>query len=568
MFKFVVLFLMTSLVSFTAESFQANADVYGVLTLLPAFVAIILAFMTKNVIISLFIGIFSGSILLNYKEGLFGFVGAFGDILSKVIESLSNPWNAGIILQILTIGGLIALISKMGGTKAVAEEIAKRAKSPVSAQLITWFLGILIFFDDYANSLIVGPIMRPITDKMKISREKLAFLIDATAAPIAGIALISTWVGYEISVIKDGYSLIGHPDINAYEIFIQTVPFRFYNILMLVFVVTSALLMREFGPMLTAERRARLKGKVNDAPVSKIDTDEAKVLEPKEGVKPSIWNAIIPLLVLVVGTIVIFYANGVRHLDGIARENVSVMPFSIETIKETFEAADASVVLFQAAMLASLTAVGMGMMEKIFTFAEALEIWTHGMKGLIPTCMILLLAWSLTIVTKELGTSAYLVSILSETIPKGFLPSLIFIISSAIAFATGTSYGTMGILVPLSVPLANAIGQGVNLSGNNLDSFIVLCIGAVLTGSIFGDHCSPISDTTILSAKGASCDHVAHVRTQLIYALVVGAFALLFGYLPAGFGIPIIYTLPLGVIAIILTIRYVGKPIERIEKKN
>ena len=542
---------------------ETNAARFGIWTIIPPLVAIILAFITKNVILSLFIGVFSGTFLLqlNGFNVSSAFIGGFLDIINRIIESLSDPWNAGIILQCLTIGGLIALISKMGGARAIAESLAKRAKSPTSAQIITWLMGLFIFFDDYANSLIVGPIMRPITDKMKISREKLSFIVDATAAPIAGIALISTWVGLEISLIRDGYLSIGQ-EVNAYGIFISTIPYRFYNILMLLFVVITAVLVKEFGPMLKAERRARTTGKVMADSSKSAVFSEDKSLEPKEGIKLSIWNAIIPIGTLIVFAFVGFYFNGYQAI--MAGEDAALIgllqnsPLSFVSIRETFGNSDASIVLFQAALLASIVAVVMAVAQRILTVSEALDTWVDGMKSLVITGVILLLAWSLSSVIKELGTAAFLVSALSSTIPKFLLPSIIFILGSIISFATGTSYGTMGILMPLAIPLAHAISPDA--------TFIVVNVGAVLTGAIFGDHCSPISDTTILSSMGSGCDHIDHVKTQLWYSLTVGAITILFGYIPAGLGLPIFIVLPVAMVAVWATVYFFGKSPEVPEK--
>lgn len=564
----VLLLGVMSSLGFGADSSEAALNL-GVWTLLPPVIAITLAFITKNVILSLFIGIYSGSFLLGITQGknyLFSLIGGFSDITNRIIGSMADSWNAGIILQCLTIGGLVALISKMGGARAVAESLAKRAKTPRSAQLITWVMGLFIFFDDYANALIVGPIMRPITDKMRISREKLAFIIDSTAAPIAGIALISTWVGYEISVIKDGYSLIGMENINAYSIFVQTIPYRFYNILMLVFVASTAYFLREFGPMAKAERRARTTGQVTSGSAAKVSEEEAKMIAPKEGVVLNIWNAIIPIMVLIIGSFVGFYLNGKGYLEGAVLETVNNSPLSFYAIRETFGNADASLVIFQAALFASIVAIVMGISKKIFKFSEAIDTWVHGMKSLVITGVILLLAWSLTSLIKELGTSVYLVNALAGTIPKAILPSIIFVLGSVIAFSTGTSYGTMGILMPLAIPLANAIGGAAGLSGETLSSYIIMSIGAVLTGAIFGDHCSPISDTTILSSMGAECDHIEHVKTQIIYALAVGSITIVFGYLPVGMGISIYAVLPVSIIATILTVRFLGKSVEEVSE--
>ncbi len=545
------------------DTAQLNAVKFGFLTLLPPLVAIILAFITKNVILSLFLGVFSGTFLIQLKDHtIFGAIfNGFLTIIDKVLGSLADPWNAGIILQCLAIGGLIALVSKMGGAKAIAESLAKKAKSPVSAQILTWILGIMVFFDDYANSLIVGPIMRPVTDKMKISREKLAFIVDATAAPIAGIALISTWVGYEISLIKDGYASIGE-NVNAYGIFVSTIPYRFYNILILIFIVCTAIFLKEFGPMLKAERRARSTGKVLSDTAKPMVSEEATDLEPREGIKLSVWNAIIPIGILMIGALVGFYYNGYNAIMG-GEEKALInllkgSPLSFVSIREAFGASDASVVLFQAALLAGIVAMAMGISQKIFTLSEAIDTWVNGMKSLVITGVILLLAWSLSGVIKELGTAKFLVSILSDTIPKFLLPSIIFVLGAIISFATGTSYGTMGILMPLTIPLAHAISPE--------SYYIIISAGAVLTGATFGDHCSPISDTTILSSMGSACDHIEHTNTQIIYALAVGSIAILFGYIPAGLGIPIYIVLPIAIAAIIFTVYFIGKPIE--EKEN
>lgn len=555
-----ILTLLSSTAVFaeSADTAVMNADKFHYFTLLPPLIAIILAFVTKDVVLSLFLGIYSGTFLI--ELGSHSVPGAlfhgFMSILDKVLGSLADPWNAGIILQCLTIGGLIALVTRMGGAKAVAESLAKRAKNPMSAQIMTWILGLIVFFDDYANALIVGPIMRPVTDKFKISREKLAFIIDATAAPIAGIALVSTWIGYEIGLIKTGYEGIGL-EVNPYNIFISTIPYRFYNILMLLFIVFTAVLMKEFGPMLKAERRARRGDGLGPTNVSN-DSDELSVLKPKEGIKLSVWNAIVPIGVLILGSLAGFYYNGyVEIMSGEETELINILknsPVSFVAIREAFGASDASVVLFQSALFASIVAMIMGVKQKIFKITEGIGTWVEGMKSLIVTGVILLLAWSLSSVISELGTADFIVSWLGDSIPKFILPTIIFVLGSIISFATGTSYGTMGILMPLAIPLANSVSTD--------PSYIIIAVGAVLTGAIFGDHCCPISDTTILSSMGADCDHIEHTRTQLFYALAVGAITIIFGYIPAGLGLPIIPILLVAIIATFLLVYIVGKPVE------
>ncbi len=541
---------------------KGNAVAFGALTLLPPLIAIVLAFVTRNVIFSLFMGIFTGTFMVNISgENIFGsFFNAFVDMSGKMVASLADSWNAGIVLQVLTIGGLIAVITKMGGPRAIAEKLAARAKSPASAQVYTWIMGFFIFFDDYANSLVVGPIMRPVTDKLKIAREKLAFIIDSTAAPIAGLALISTWVGYELSLIKDAYVSIGQTEVNAFAIFVETLPYRFYNILMLAFVFFSALSLREFGPMHKAAKRAYEKGQVtNPKTDSSLMNQENSFMMPKDGITYSIYNAIIPIMVLIVVAIIGFYINGVSGLEGDSLKALQADPYSFASIQVAFGAADASIVIFEAALLASLVAIGMGLQQRIFSLHEAIETWVYGVKALVITAVILILAWSLSAVMKELGTAAYLVSVLSNSTPQFILPTIIFVLGSIISFSTGTSYGTMGILMPLTIPLASAIGIHTGLEGADLHNYIVLNVGAVLTGAIFGDHCSPISDTSILSSMASSCNHMDHISTQLPYALFVGFVAIVFGYLPAAFGVSVYVLLPLGLAFIYAVIRFYGK---------
>lgn len=555
----VMVFVLSTTFAFAADVDAAvvNSQRFGILTLIPPLVAIILAFITKNVVISLFIGILSGGFIINLT-GYNIFVAiakAFLDFIDRALYSLADPWNAGIILQVLVIGGVINLVAKMGGAKAIAEALAKRAKTARGAQIITWILGILVFFDDYANALIVGPIMRPVTDKMNISRERLAFIIDATAAPIAGLAVISTWIGLEVSLISQGFESIG-VEASGFGVFLQTIPYRFYNILILAFIVITTITLKEFGPMRKAEIEARKKSSevINEVATS----SEMDELAPKEGIKISIWNAIIPIGTLIFSAIAAFYYSGYSTImngdDVVIQQLVKTSPLAINSIIEVFAASDASVALFQSALFASIIAIIMAVCKKIFTISEAIDVWIDGMKGLIITGVILILAWSLGSVIKELGTAHYLVERLNGTIPAFLLPSLVFILGAIISFSTGTAYGTMGILMPLAIPLAYKINPDM--------SFVIVSTSAVLTGAIFGDHCSPISDTTILSSMGAGCNHIDHVKTQIWYSLFIAAITVIFGYIPAGLGISIYVVLPVALLAVFVGVQIFGKKVE------
>ncbi|MPB11392.1 Na+/H+ antiporter NhaC family protein [Campylobacter coli] len=478
--RFLVFFLPPLLAFANTHQATANANLFGVFTLIPPLVAITLAFITKDVILSLFAGVLSGTFLLSLASNIFQAdslsfihfyntaIDSFSKIISYILESTSDPVNAGIILQILCIGGLVALITKMGGAKAVAIKFAKRAKSAVSAQVNTWFLGLLIFFDDYANLLIVGPIMRPLADKFKISREKFAFIIDSTAAPVAGIAVISTWIGLEVSLIK-----------NAYE--------------------------------------------------------DLAILG--------------------------FYFNGLSTLEGEELLKANANPLSFETLRLAFGSANSSVVLFQAALFAAIVAIFIGVYRKIFNFKEAVETWIYGWKTMIFTIVLLLFAWSLSSIVKELGTPEFISSLLADKLPEFILPATIFAFASLISFAIGTSYGTMGILMPLAVPLAYKVAQINAMDMDAMHHYMVINISCVLTGAIFGNHCSPISDNVILSSMSAKCDHMEHVRTQIPYALFICVISLFAGYIPVSLGLSVWLVLPLNLILIAFLLRIIGKKV-------
>ncbi|WP_343101779.1 Na+/H+ antiporter NhaC family protein [Romboutsia sp. MSSM.1001216sp_RTP31141st1_G3_RTP31141_220114] len=552
----IIIFMMSMPLVFAGgdDISTINSERLKMITLIPPLVAIVLAFITKNVVISLFVGIFSGSFIINMSSGnvIVAFVNAFLDIVNRALNSLADPWNAGIILQVLAIGGVISLVARMGGAKAIAESLAKRSKTARGTQLIAWFLGLLVFFDDYANSLIVGPIVRPVADKMKLSREKLAFIIDATAAPIAGLAIISTWIGLEVGLINDAFNGIG-VEADVFGVFLNTIPYRFYNILILAFIVISAVLAKDFGPMREAQIKARSVNKNNNNS-NNVSNDNSD-LEPKEGIKLSSWNAIIPIGTLIIAALISFYYSGYTAAMNSDNQNLIQLftnsPYSFDAIREAFSGADASVALFQSALFASIVGIVLGVSKNILTISEAIDAWIDGMKGLIMTGVILILAWSLSSVIKELGTAKYLVTLLSGTLPNFLLPSVVFILGAIISFATGTAYGTMGILMPLAIPLAHSINPEM--------SFIVVSTSAVLTGAIFGDHCSPISDTTIMSSMGAGCNHIDHVNTQMPYALFTAVITVLFGYIPAGLGIPVYIVLPIALLATFIGIHVLGK---------
>ncbi len=555
--------LANPLVVQAQDAAEANAERLGMATLLPPILAIILAFTTKDVILSLFIGVFSGAYIIQLASGvnvLMALVTSFTAVVQEMLDALADPWNAGIVLQVMAIGGLIALISKTGGAQAVAESLAQYAKGPVSTQLITWLLGLLVFFDDYANALIVGPIMRPVSDNIGNSRERLAFVIDATAAPVTGMALISTWIGYELSLISEAFNMIGQ-EVNTYGFFLETLPYRFYNIFMLAFVVITSITLREFGPMKDAQLRARDQGQLVEED-SHVETNDQVV---EEGQKGSIWNAVLPIVMLIIFSFVGFYFDGRQALlaEG-GSEIVSILennPLSFVAIRETFGASDASLVLFQSALAASIIALIMGVWQKYFSLSDGIESWFDGMKSLMSTAGVLILAWSLSSVMGSLGTAEFLVSQLGTVISPILLPSIIFALGSIITFATGTSFGTMGILMPLAIPLA------YNLDPGN-SQLLLTTSAAVLAGAILGDHSSPISDTTIMSSMGAGSNLIHHVRTQLPYVLTVGLISIVFGYIPSAMGVPVWLLIPVAIVVLVVLVYFIGEPINVKDSNN
>ncbi len=527
-----------------------NADV---MSIIPAIIAITIAFKWKNVYTALGLGLYTGIviILLRAGNGILSFFEAFLQIPIFMVNSLADSWNAGIVIQVLLIGGLVVLISYTGGLQAMADKLSKYGNSRVSAQLITWIMGIIIFFDDYANALIVGPVMRPITDKAKISREKLSFIIDATAAPITGLVLISTWIGFEVSLISEQLTNLNIEGTTAMELFIGSLPFRFYNILMLCFIVLTIYLGREFGPMLKAERRAQT-GEVKRAGThGEVTEEEFKTLENYDS-KP--YEGIIPLLTLIISAFILFFTNGLSAMVADGLEPLA-NGFSFDLVVQAYSNADASIVIAQSAVLAIIVAIGISSFRGAFKVGEGLNITFEGASSLLPTVFVLLFAWSLgTVMSEEyLNAGGFIAETLGSFIPYQFIPLIIFLTAGIMAFATGTSFGTMGILFPLAMPLAWTSNPDI--------AFLTVAVGAILTGTIIGDHCSPISDTTILSSAGSDVDHLDHVSTQMPYALTVGAVSCL-GYLLAGFGVSAWIIIILGILSLFAVLRGFGEKVE------
>jgi Na+/H+ antiporter NhaC len=509
---------------------------YGTVALIPPLLAIALAIWKRQVIVALLLGIWSGATIINNYNPITGLL----DTCSKYIveKSLADAWNVGIIVFCLAIGGMVGVIGKMGGTKAIAEAIVKRARSVKSTQLASALMGVAIFFDDYANSMIVGNTMRPITDKQRISREKLAYIVDSTAAPVSSMAPVSTWIAMELGLIAGGLASVGIKG-NSLIVFFQSIPFRFYSIFTLALVFMLILMQRDYGPMYKAETRARKTGEIyakNSNPMISKDKD----ILPDEGVKGSVWYAIIPIGSFIAITIFGLWYNGYEP---------------DKSIRDAFGDADASVVLTWAAFISSIAAIVTGLTKRALNLKQSIDAWIGGVKSMVVAVLILTLAFALKSVVTDMRLAEWLVDVTKGILSGKVLPSLIFVMAMVIAFATGTSWGTNTILMPIIIPIAAAVSNATE----TVTPLMIASIGAVLTGAVFGDHCSPISDTTILSSMASGSDHIDHVRTQIPYAITAALFAAVFGFILAGFGFPVVSSLILGVIGLFVFVRFVGR---------
>ena len=511
----------------------------GWFSVVPPLLAIVVALVSRQVLPALFLGIYSGAAMV-YGLSLEGlWYGLLDTVGVYAIEALAPPsgdtGHASIIVFSLMIGGMVGIISRNGGMKGIVNLIVGRATDARKGQAATGLLGLAIFFDDYANTLVVGNTMRSVTDRLRVSREKLAYIVDSTTAPVATLALVSTWIGFQVGLIDDAVRSIEGFDAAGYTVFLNSIPYSFYPLLAILFVFAVVMTGRDFGPMLRAERRARRTGEVLREGAA-VDSAAAgsDELEPKSGAPERAFNAILPIMVLIGTSLAGLYITG----DG-------------GTLREIIGSADPFASLVWGSLLSVLAAVALSVGQRILTVEETMNAWYTGLRAMLLVMIILVLAWSLSGVTETLHTGDYLVSVLGESLPVALVPALIFIVAAATAFSTGTSWGTMGILIPLTVPLTWAIMQTNGMASPEHYHIMYAAVSTVLAGAVWGDHCSPISDTTVLSSMASGCDHIDHVRTQLPYALLVGGVSLALGLLPVGLGLAWWLALPLTAAAIL-----------------
>lgn len=491
-------------------------------SLLPAVIAIVLALITKEVYTSLFVGIIVGGLLYANFNPVNTLNHVFND---GIVASLSDSYNVGILVFLVILGIIVAMMNKAGGSAAFGRWAASRIKSRSGAQIATIALGSLIFIDDYFNCLTVGSVMRPVSDKSRISRAKLAYLIDATAAPICIIAPVSSWAAAVSSYVEDG---------NGLSLFIKAIPFNFYAILTIVMMIFLALTNMDYGPMAKHEKNAKDKGDVLSG-MKDLAAEANETANPKG----KVLDLVLPIIILIVCCIVgMIYSGGF---------------FEGKNFVEAFSDSDASVGLMLGSAVTLVITFIYYLIRRVLSFKEIAGCIPEGFKAMVPAILILTFAWSLKAMTDSLGAKLFV-----EELVKGsasglqyFLPAIIFLIACGLSFATGTSWGTFGILIPITLsvfPLTDPLG--------------VVCVSACMAGAVCGDHCSPISDTTIMASAGAQCDHITHVSTQLPYALTAAGVSFV-AYIIAGFIPNALIALPIAIglmIGTMFLMRLVIKP--------
>jgi Na+/H+ antiporter NhaC len=523
---------------------------YGWWSLVPPAVAIILAIVSRRVVLSLLAGITVGTVILKDWSADWNPISVIEELTEAHLwPSLANEDHLRVFAFTSLMGAMIGVIQRCGGMNGVVNSLAPLARSRRGGQILTWLLGLIIFIDDYANTLLLGHTMRPLADRLRISREKLAYLVDSTAAPVSGLALISTWVAGEIGYIEEGFKSLDLGSaavVDGFGVFVATIPYRFYVLFALLLVPLVGLLGRDFGPMLQAERQATRSH-------AGRSTKEAA---PQQHAHHRWYNAVLPVLVTIIVTVWLLVVTGSREAEIPLSGSLSW-----QTLVNVFGSGDSYLSLVYGSLAGLFSAALLAWTQRILTGAEIREAAFEGARLVIPALTILWLAWALSGLTgsDHLGTGEYLGSLLERAIDVRWMPTMVFILSSLVAFSTGTSWGTMGILMPIVVGATYQMLGTQTGSADPEHVLMVASIGSVLAGAIFGDHCSPISDTTVLSSQASGCDHVSHVWTQIPYALLAATVSVVLGTIPVGFGLPVWPLLGIGSVLLVVALLVVGR---------
>ena len=531
----------------------------GWMSVLPPLLAIGLAIATGRILVSLAAAVVVGGLLTAVPGAPYS-PGAWGFGLDSAFIFAASPLEDPVALQVLAfvvlVLAMIAAVIVGGGLQGIVEWLARFVNGPRSARIVTALSGLVIFIDDYANTMIVGTAMRPITDRHRVSREKLAFLVDATSAPVAGLAIVSTWVGVQVGYFSDEAQKL-FIDSNGYSMLFDALPFRFYCIFMLIFVLANVLSGKDFGPMRRAEARARDTGALTEPDATPMTSEAFSAAKPDGDARVLARTAVIPFAALFACLFGGIWVDGggmerlLAGWDAFFRLSVwlDVIGASANSVK----------VLAYGGGVGLLAAVVCSAVIGRVPLARIADAVRSGARSSALPIAILLLAWALKAACDGLGTGYFLVAVVDDEVSPMWFPAIIFVVASLTSFSTGTGFGTMGILIPIVTPIAYTMEGGVY----GLVTWVTLA--SVLDGAIFGDHCSPISDTTIMSSIASSCDHIHHVRTQLPYSLTIGVLALVVGYIPAGLGAPSGLSFLIGTVAI-TGLYFLMKPSDRAEE--
>ncbi len=527
------------------------------LATLPPIIAILLVIFVREVLLALMTGILFGVLLLHWDQWSNPLGALLYTLDGYLVPALANPDHATILIFSLGIGGIVAMLSRTGLLNSLIELLTHRIIHPVKAQLAIWFAGLVIFFDDYANTLVIGNTMRALSDRARLSREKFAYLVDSTAAPVASIALVTTWVGTELSYIHEALRQMNFP-ISAYQIFLHSLSFAFYPILTLIFMLLIIITQREFGPMLRAERRARGGRPIPEQTPQHHPTQTQTTTHHTSSTRTQILkatSALLPILTLITTTFYVLWNTGL-HNSGIHTIH------NWQDLIQILGNGNSLQALLWGTGMAFLVTLLITVPTRLTTLASAMNHFLSGVESLLPAALILLLAWTLAQVSAHLQTSFFFLHLLQDIHYSLYLlPALVFILSGITAFATGTSWGTMAILYPVVLPSTGILLAHQGVPHEVITEYLAVVAASVLGGAVFGDHCSPISDTTVLSALATGCPLVDHVRTQLPYALTTGlvtiALLLLWGWLH----LPTPLLFLIGFLTLIVVIRVLGIPI-------
>lgn len=545
-----------ALENYLAEAVEVKIKKYpAFLTIIPPLVAIVLAIVFQEVISALFIGILIGVVLyLGFDMPVNWLRAPLVFIHHYILKVLTHPEKISVIVFSMLIGGMVNLLIKNGSMHHLVLRLSKVINSRRKALFSTWFLGIIIFFDDYANTLVVGNSIRPLTDKFKVSREKLAYIVDSTAAPVASIALITTWIGAQVNYISDAVVKLGI-DENPYMIFLNSIPYAFYPILTILFMGMLIYAKKDFGPMLKAENEAQADF-TKSLEVHSYGDEKLKATYEYDPQKQTSkwWEAVLPIftLMLVAFFSLLLYKGSMVYWQ--ANES-----FGLRFIK-VIGAADAFKSLLFASFSGMLMAVFLSLLKNRIGLKKSIEAILGGFRTMVIAMVILILAWSLGMITEDLGTDLFLTDMIGSHVSPYMLSALIFIASALISFATGSSWGTMALLYPMMLPMVYLSSTQAGLSHAESMRIFYMAISAVLGGSVFGDHCSPISDTTIMSSMSSQCNHIQHVRTQMPYAITVAVVSILFGYIAIShLNISPLWVIGLAVVVFYLLIKFYAK---------